>query len=100
MNHVSNLLQNIQSAYGTPTRLNNARPNDSIENKTLETKSNHFSTSFSVPAKLFSTNVCSRISEDFESNFDPLLPSSNNKNSYENTQSSSDNNGSNLIDFN
>ena len=97
-NCVNNVLQNIHSNYGTPSRPN-LRSVSSIEHKSQQ--QNYFSPSATAPANLFPT-ASSNISYDLSSHFDPLAPSKEkilHSNISSVTPSSETTNGSNLIDF-
>ena len=94
-NHVSSLLQNIQSNYGTPARLPQFSPGRTPANNLIRFPILPPSTSVGlIPRK------CSIVPEDSSPNFDPLAPV-NEKPIFSNLPSqSSPTHGSNLIDFN
>ncbi|CAF3769514.1 unnamed protein product [Rotaria sp. Silwood1] len=100
-NYVNNVLHNIQTTYGTTSRIN-LRSTYSMQTKSQENNLNHFSPALTAPANLFPTKTYTNITDDPSSSFDPLAPSKE-KTLYSNIQSSSSSsemNGSNLIDFN
>lgn len=98
-NRVTDILQNIQSNYGTTTRMP-LRAHQSSPRQILPNNLIHFSPpSAQIPVGL-TPRKCSVVPEDAASNFDPLAPS-NSKPIFSDLPSrSSDTNGSNLIDFN
>ncbi|CAF1302708.1 unnamed protein product, partial [Rotaria sordida] len=107
-NYVNNVLQNIQTIYGTTSR-SNLRSTYSIQSKSQENNFNHFSPMSTAPANLFPTKTYKNITDDASLSFDPLAPSKE-KILYPNIPSSSSTaaaasaasqtNESNLIDFN
>ncbi|CAF4494542.1 unnamed protein product, partial [Rotaria sp. Silwood2] len=97
-NCVNNVLQNIQTTYGTASRTN-LRSTYSMQTKSQENNLNHFSPASTAPARLFPIKTYTSIADDASLNFDPLAPS-NEKTLNPNIPSSSQTNGSNLIDFN
>ncbi|CAF1217920.1 unnamed protein product [Rotaria sordida] len=109
-NYVNNVLQNIQTIYGTTSR-SNLRSTYSIQSKSQENNFNHFSPMSTAPANLFPTKTYKNITDDASLSFDPLAPSKE-KILYPNIPSSSSSaaaaaasaasqtNESNLIDFN
>ncbi|CAF3304991.1 unnamed protein product [Rotaria sp. Silwood2] len=97
-NCVNNVLQNIQTTYGTASRTN-LRSTYSMQTKSQENNLNHFSPASTAPARLFPIKTYTSITDDAALNFDPLAPS-NEKTLNPNIPSSSQTNGSNLIDFN